>query len=71
MRLTNEHVHDLMPQALFGYNKKQSYGLLTIDTTKPDPIVTYRIVSIDDEVKGELTLKRSELTHGEQPRASM
>ena len=51
-RLTNEHVHDLMSQVLFGYNEKQSYGLLTFDTTKPDPTVTYRIVSIDDEVKG-------------------
>ena len=62
-RLTNEAVHDLMPGALFGYNEKQSFGLLSFDTTKPDPTVTYRIVTIDDEIKGELTLKRSELTH--------
>ena len=64
-RLTNQHVHAVMPGALFGYNEKQSFGLLSFDTTKPDPTVTYRIVSIDDEIKGELTLKRSQLTHAE------
>ena len=62
-RLTNDAVHDLMPGALFGYNEKQSFGLLSFDTTKPDPTVTYRIVSIDDEIKGELTLQRSHLGH--------
>ena len=61
-RLTNDAVHDLVPGALFGYNAKQSFGLLFFDTTKPDPTVTYRIVSIDGEVKGELTLQRSDLT---------
>ncbi len=61
-RLTNDTVHDLVPGALFGYNEKQSFGLLTFDTTNSDSTLTYRIVSIDDEVKGELTLKRSDLT---------
>jgi len=61
-RLTNEGVHELMPGALFSYNEKQSFGLLSFDTEKPDPTVTYRIVIIDDEVKGELTVKRSELS---------
>lgn len=61
-RLTNDAVHELMPGALFGYNQKQSFGLLTFDTTKPDPTVTYRIVSIDDESEGEFTLRRSDLT---------
>ena len=64
-RLTNQHMHAVMPGALFGYNEKQSFGLLSFDTTKPDPTVTYRIVSIDDEIKGDLTLKRSQLTHAE------
>ncbi len=61
-RLTNDAVHELMPGALFGYNEKQSFGLLTFDTAGTDPTVTYRIVSIDDEVKGEITLRRSDLT---------
>ncbi len=62
-RLTNQAVHDLMPGALFGYNEKQSFGLLAFDTTKSDPTVTFRIISIDDEVQGELSLTRSELAH--------
>jgi alkaline phosphatase D len=60
-RLTNEHVHELMPGALFGYNQKQSFGLLTLDTTLTDPTVTFQIVSIDNEVINTLSVKRSEL----------
>ncbi len=62
-RLTNEAVHELVPGALFGYNQKQSFGLLTFDTNQPDPTVTYRIVSIDNEVIHSMTLKRSEISH--------
>ncbi|MHC4336916.1 MAG: alkaline phosphatase D family protein [Planctomycetota bacterium] len=62
-RLTNQHVHRLVPGAIFGYNKKQSFGLLTFDTTEPDAKVTYQIVSIDNEVVHSLTLKLSELSH--------
>ncbi|MDE0104780.1 MAG: alkaline phosphatase D family protein [Bryobacterales bacterium] len=69
-RLTNDAVHDLVPGTLFGYNEKQSFGLLTFDMAKSDPTVTFRIVSIDDEVRGEITLKRSDLAHdGEKPEA--
>ena len=64
-RLTNEHVHQLMPGALVAYNEKQSFGLLSFDTTKPDPTITYRIVSIDNEIKGEVTVRHSELVHDE------
>jgi alkaline phosphatase D len=63
-KLTNIHTHNIMPGALFGYNKKCSFGLLTFDTTKLDPEVTYQIISIDDEVIWKLTLKKSQLTHG-------
>ena len=38
-RLTNEAVHKLMPGALFGYNEKQSFGLLAFDTSVPDHTV--------------------------------
>jgi len=61
-RLTNQHVHELMPQALFGYNAKQSFGLLTFDTTIPDPSVTYKIVSIDNELVYTFEVKKSELS---------
>lgn len=62
-RLTNQHVHELMPDALFGYNEKQSFGLLTFDTAMPDPTVTYQIISIDNEVIHAVTIKKSEISH--------
>jgi alkaline phosphatase D len=62
-RLTNTHVHKLMPKALFGYNEKQSFGLLSFDTKNTDPTVTYKIVNIDNEIIHSFTLKRSQLAH--------
>jgi len=62
-KLTNIHTHKIMPGAMFGYNKKCSFGLLTFDTTKTDPEVTYQIISIDNELIWEFTLKKSQLTH--------
>jgi len=61
-RLTNQHVHGKMRGALFSYNARQSFGLLTFDTTKPDPEVTYEIYTIDDEKVHSFTLKKSQLT---------
>ena len=52
-----------MPNALFGYNEKQSFGLVTFNTTLTDPTVTYKIVSIDNEIKDTLTVKRSEISY--------
>jgi alkaline phosphatase D len=63
-KLTNIHTHKIMPGALFGYNQKCSFGLLTFDTTKTDPEAMYQIISIDDEVIWKLSLKKSQLTHG-------
>ncbi|MGB2866357.1 MAG: alkaline phosphatase D family protein, partial [Sedimentisphaerales bacterium] len=63
-KLTNIHTHKIMPGALFGYNQKCSFGLLTFDTMKTDPEVTYQIINIDDEVIWKLSLKKSQLTHG-------
>ncbi|MHC4461149.1 MAG: alkaline phosphatase D family protein [Planctomycetota bacterium] len=62
-KLTNIHTHELMPGRLFGYNKKCSFGLLSFDTTTPDPQVTYRIISIDNEVIYTFSLRRSQLTY--------
>jgi len=62
-RLTNIHTHNLMPGALFGYNKKCSFGLLSFDTTIRDPQVTFQIINIDNELIETLTLKKSQLTH--------
>ena len=62
-KLTNIHTHKLIPGALFGYNKKCSFGLLRFDTTIPDPQVSYQIINIDNEVIHTLSLKKSRLTH--------
>jgi alkaline phosphatase D len=62
-KLTNIHTHKIMPGAIFGYNKKCSFGLLTFDTTRSDPEVTYQIISIDNELIWEYSLKKSQLTH--------
>ena len=60
-RLTNNHVHKTMKEAIFSYNKKQSFGLVEFDTTVADPTVNYTVISIDDEKIDSLELKRSML----------
>jgi alkaline phosphatase D len=61
-RLTNFHTHELIPGALFDYNDKCSFGLLTFDTVRADPQVTYAIVNIDGESVHSLTLNKSDLS---------
>jgi alkaline phosphatase D len=61
-RLTNEHVHEIRPQSVFGYNEKQSFGLLTFHTDREDPEAMFEIVSIDGEPVYKVTVKRSRLT---------
>jgi alkaline phosphatase D len=60
-RLTNQHVHGLIKHALFGYNKKQSFGRVDFDLTAKDPTFRYTIISIDGEPVHSLELKLSEL----------
>ncbi len=62
-RLTNQHFHELIPEALFGYNEKQSFGYLTFDLTQSDPTISFEIYSIDDEMINSITLKLSEISH--------
>ncbi len=63
-RLTNQHIHPTMEKAgaIFSYNKPQSFGLVTFDTTLNDPQVTYDVVNIDGEKPHTLTVRRSELS---------
>ncbi|MCX6168474.1 MAG: alkaline phosphatase D family protein [Ignavibacteriales bacterium] len=61
-RLTNQIVHPVEPGAMFGYNDKQCFGLLTFDTSSPDPSATFDAYSIDNEKVFSMTLKLSELT---------
>jgi alkaline phosphatase D len=60
-RLTNNHVHGTMAEAIFSYNKLQSFGLVTLDTNAADPTITYDVYNIVGEKMHSLTLKRSEL----------
>ncbi len=62
-RLTNIHTHGIMAGSLFGYNKKCSFGILTFDTTRPDPELSYQIYSIDDELIHTFVVKKSEISH--------
>ncbi len=62
-RLTNIHKHPEMKNAIFSYNKSQSFGLVTFDLTAADPTVTYAVVNIDGEKVHEMTVKKSSLTH--------
>ncbi len=62
-RLTNEHKHNTMEDAVFSYNALQSFGLLSFDTTKTDPEVRYTIVNIDGVEVYTITVKLSQLTH--------
>ena len=50
-----------MKEAIFSYNKKQSFGIVTFDTTAGDPTATYDVVSIDGEKVHSVTVKRSQL----------
>lgn len=60
-KLTNVHTHEVLSGALFGYNKTCSVGILEFDTTREDPQVIYRILSIDNQEIHRMTLYRSQL----------
>ncbi len=67
-RLTNQHVHRTMKQALFSYNAKQSFGLLDLDTTLANPQIIYRIISIDGEEVYQHKLCGTQLGHPKSAR---
>jgi alkaline phosphatase D len=60
-KLTNVHTHEVLSGALFGYNKTCSVGILEFDTTRENPQVIYRILSIDNQEIHRMTLYRSQL----------
>lgn len=62
-RLTNQHVHPTMEKkgAIFSYNRLQSFGLISFDTTCDDPTIQYEVVNIDGERPHSLTVRLSEL----------
>ncbi len=60
-RLTNIHTHPVMKASIWGFNRDRSFGLLSFDTTRDDPRLTYSVVTIDNEVVRSFTLRRSAL----------
>ena len=60
-QLTNVHTHPVEAGALFSYNAKDSFGLLSFATDRDDPELRYRIYSIDNELIHTLVIRRSEL----------
>ena len=60
-RLTNQHVHKTMDEAIYSYNAKQSFGTVDFDTQAKDPTATYAVHSIDGEQIYKFTVKRSQL----------
>ena len=61
-RLTNQIVAPPPPGAMYAYDKKQTFGMLTFDTEKKDPTATFTAYSIDNEKEFSMTLKLSDLT---------
>jgi alkaline phosphatase D len=62
-KITNQHTHPLLAGCLFGYNEKNSFGKLSFDTARDDPCVKFSIVNIDNDIKGQMTLRLSEISH--------
>ena len=59
--LTNQHVHKTMPETIFSYNEKQSFGLVNCDPTRQPPIATYQVVNIEGQVVETLELSLDQL----------
>ena len=60
-RLTNVHSHRRIESALFHF-APNAFGMLTFDTLKPDPELSYQIVGLENEVAWTLELKLSDLS---------
>ncbi len=60
-KMTNVHTHKIIDGCLFGYNAKPSFGEVTFDFTKRDPVAVYTAYSIDDENVGSVKVVLSEL----------
>ena len=50
-KLTNRHTHPVIKTdgLIWGYNDKCSFGLVSFDTTRDDPLIRFEVVTIDGE----------------------
>jgi alkaline phosphatase D len=60
--LTNIHHHETREKAIFSYNKGHMFGMFSFDTDRPDPQFTYRVITDQEEVVYEKTLRLSTLS---------
>ncbi|MBB6428776.1 alkaline phosphatase D family protein [Algisphaera agarilytica] len=67
-KLTNIHTHDPNPHALFSHNEGNFFGLLKFDLAQDDPTVSFRVVTIDNELVHETTVRESQLRADEPKR---
>lgn len=62
-KVTNQHTHPTMPNAVWSYNEGNFWGQLHFDLRHEDPVMTFKCVDISGEVVKEFPLKLSELSH--------
>lgn len=62
-RMTNEHVHPAMEEALFSYNEKQSFGRISFDTQAETPTVSFDVITIDGELVRSLEVPLGKLSY--------
>lgn len=67
-RLTNIHTHKFVPGALFEYNEKCTFGLLTFDSSQADPLLIYETINIDGESIHSMKLSKRILSRGNAKR---
>lgn len=60
-RLTNQHVHVVMDEALHSYNAKQSFGLVDFDWSTDEPAIELQAITIDGEQAFRHRIAASEL----------
>jgi len=59
------HSHPTMDHALFSYNRRPAFGLLTFYTAAREQAVRYQVVNIDNEIVHTLDIPLRELQHSQ------
>ncbi|MHA1339100.1 MAG: alkaline phosphatase D family protein [Promethearchaeota archaeon] len=61
-KLTNVHTHAEMSEALFSYNKKNSFGKIDFYLNSSESYISYSIINIDGECVYKLNVTLSEIS---------
>lgn len=62
-RLTNIHYHALMPGAMFGYNEKNGFAVLTFNTKETLPYMIYQMYNIDNELINQIRIYLHQISY--------